>query len=210
MSQATKTNSELVQENELLRNLLLQIHKVTSQYFDVNANETSNHQQSNAMNTANEEGQRKRKRSTAKANGAKQKTQKMNPIVLLHNIDDAVARQSNSMGDELTGEDDMFTYLKLHKVSYSKRSRVVANETAPKPKLSPVKQLNATNSCLNTVTVLLDRLSQADIQKALGLQSPAPKKQPNMQPVRRVPRRKATPTDLKEMTATDMIKQLQN
>lgn len=217
MSSVTKTKSELFKENELLRNLLLRIHQLTSPFFDINANETSNN--GTATKTPSKEvPQRTRKRSKLSvmplANVAKQNTMIMKPKVLLHKIDDIAADQSNSEtdGDEHANEDenvdDMLTYLRLHKVSYDKKRPRLAHTEPPSNASTPSNQ-SKPMVCLNTVTVLLDRLSPSDIQKALGMQTAAPKQQ-SIQPARQSLPRKAAPTNLKEMSAKDMEKLLKS
>lgn len=200
MSPASKTKSELGKENEALKHILLQIHQLISQYMDVNANETAN--DGNPANIASDEGQRKRKRSTAMGNAAANKTQNMNPMVVLHKIS-AFAYQSHSKtdGDEASGEDDMFAYLKLHK----KRPRAAETETTSTTKQSPAMQSQPT-ACLNTVTVLLERLTPLDIQKAREGVLPFPRNQSSIRAARRALPRKAAPKNLKELTPKEMVK----
>lgn len=179
MSQITKSKSDLIAENTLLRSSLIQIRNLTLQIFDINANVRK------APRLKKKSPSGTKKTSIKKKVPAKKiKKSKAKPV------HDVVPIESLDAGGQ--NEDDIFSYLQLQKVQTPQQLREnPRNDAFRTPSKSPATL---------AVSVVINRLTQSQIEKAT--------RSIPSQTIRRFPPRKAAPTNLKEMTPSELKKTL--
>lgn len=222
MSRVTK--SELLEENRLMKNIMVQIHNLTVPFVDLNANEPPQ-----TVKVAEKVTTNQRKKATSKRKVTKPTSiltvpdQKPLPV----NGNTAAIRRPSTSGaketsiimdtssemDRTSNPDDLLHYLRLQKVLATAtpvpktRSTDESQQTSKttSSKGNPSKRLSMVNLG-TTVTVVIDRLTPAEIIKASRGPSVSLKRPSNRPEPRRTYPRKAAPTNLKELTLQDLKK----
>lgn len=225
MSRVTK--SELLKENELLKNILVQIHNLSAPFAGLNANKRSK-----VVETAEEITTNEPRRGTTNRNHVQ-----LSPILLakeLKRLNANAANQRLSTSDtrdksillntsgemnKTTKPDDLLQYLRLQRnelqrpnstASSSSASTDVSkrksNGTAARVEPGKTAIRSENPDLTQTVTVVLDRLTPADIVNATRRPSVSSKRPSQRPEPRRTYKRKAAPTNLKELTVRDFIK----